>query len=151
MLKKTGLLIMIVLFVTASITACSSDSQPSPSQEPEITYRISQVDVSYSGSGKGIDITTVGSSLTATLWSHHSAGSEWELTGISNPAVLERISYQYEISDEGIGCDKKVGRPGKEIWTFSAIGKGESSIILEYRTKREGRTIETLVLDVIVK
>ena len=151
MLKKTCLLALTVLFLTFYITACSSNSQPSPLQEPAITYRISQVDVSYSGSGKGINITTVGSSLTATLWSHHSAGVEWELTGISNPVVLEQTGYQYIISDEGMGCEKTTGGAGKEIWTFSAIGKGESSIILEYRTKREGRTIETLVLDVIVK
>jgi predicted secreted protein len=151
MLKKTCLLALTGLFIVISITACSSDSQPSPSQEPEITYRISQVDVSYSGSGKGIDITAVGSSLTATLWSHHSAGSEWELTGISNPAVVEQTGYQHVVPDEGMSCEKTTGGPGKEIWTFSAIGKGESNIILEYRTKREGKTIETLTIVVVVK
>jgi predicted secreted protein len=151
MLKKICVLALIGLFMTFSITACSSDSQPSPSQEPGITYRISQVDVSYSGSGKGIDIATVGSSLTATLWSNHSSGAEWELTGISNPAVLVQTDQQYEISDEGLGCEKKTGTPGKEIWTFQAIGKGESNIILEYRHRRDGRTIETLALAVVVK
>src|SRR4030042_1800807 len=109
----------VIITMLSCLFACSSDSQPSPSQEPAITYGISHVNVSYSGSGKGIDITTVGSSLTATLWSHHSAGSEWELTGISNPVVVEQTGYQYEISDEGIGCDKTMGGHGKEIWTFS--------------------------------
>ena len=141
----------VIITMVSFLFACSSDSQPSPSQESEITYRISQVDVSYSGSGRGIDITTVGSSLTATLWSHHSAGSEWELTGISNPAVLEQTGYQHAFSDEGMGCEKTTGGPGKEIWTFTAIGKGESNITLEYRTKSSGKTIETLALAVVVK
>jgi hypothetical protein len=118
MLKKMCVLALTVLFVTFSITACSSDSQPSPSQEPAITYRISKVDVSYSGSGKGIDIATVGPSLIATLWSHHSAGSEWELTAISNPVVVEQTGYQYIIPDEGISCDKTTGGSGKEIRAF---------------------------------
>jgi predicted secreted protein len=151
MQKKTCVLALTVLFMTFSITACSSDSQPSPSKEPAITYEISQVDVSYSGSGKGIDITTVGSTLTATLWSNHSSGAEWELTGISNPAVLEQIGYQYEISDEDLGCEKKTGIPGKEIWTFRAIDNGETNITLEYRTKRDSKTLETLAIAVVVK
>ena len=151
MLKKTCVLALTGLFMTFSISACSSDSQPSPSQESEINYRISELDVSYSGSGKGIDITTVGSSLTATLWSNHSSGAEWKLSGMSNPAVLEQTGYRFEISNEGIGCEKTTGTPGKEIWTFSVIGKGESNIILEYRHRRDCRTIETLALAVVVK
>ena len=151
MLKKTCVLALTGLFMTFSISACSSDSQPSPSQESEINYRISELDVSYSGSGKGIDITTVGSSLAATLWSNHSSGAEWKLSGMSNPAVLEQTGYRFEISNEGIGCEKTTGTPGKEIWTFSAIGKGESNIILEYRHRRDCRTIETLALAVVVK
>ena len=141
----------VIITMVSFLFACSLDSQPSPSQESEITYRISQVDVSYSGSGKGIDITTVGSSLTTTLWSNHSSGAEWELTGISNPTVLEQTGQRYEISDEGLGCEKKTGTSGKEIWTFRAIGKGESNITLEYRSKSSSKTIETLVLAVVVK
>jgi len=151
---KSRSVIMCGVIITLSpfLFACSPSSELPPSQEPTAYYGISQVDVSYSGAGKGIDIIAVDSSLIVTLWSHPSSGVKWELIEISNSTVLEQVDHQFEVSDKGIGCWKKVGGPGKEIWTFNAIDEGESTITLKYREIREnGKTIETLVLTVIVK
>ena len=87
-----------------------------------------------------------------TLWSHPSSGVRWELIEISNPAVLEHAGDQFEVSDEGIGCSRQTGASGKEIWTFNALGEGETNITLEYReVSSTHKTIETLVLAVIVE
>jgi len=152
MKSRSIIICCTIITMLPFLFACSSSSQLPLSQEPTAHYEISQVDVSYSGAGKDIDISAVGSSLIVTLWSHPSSGVRWELIEISNPTVLEQVDHQFEVSDKGIGWWKKVGGPGKEIWTFNALDDGESNITLKYREIREnGKTIETLVLTVIAK
>jgi len=105
------------------------------------------VDASYSG--KEVELA-VGSSLIVTLESNPgSTGFEWELTEISDEAVLQQVDQRYEPPEEG----GMVGAPGKEIWTFKGLKKGESSISMEYSQPWEGGTkaAETFELTVVVK
>jgi inhibitor of cysteine peptidase len=105
------------------------------------------VDASYSG--KEVELG-VGGSLIVTLESSPgSTGFEWELTKISDETVLQQVDQRYEPpEDEGM-----VGAPGKEIWTFKALKKGESSISMEYSQPWEGGTkaAETFELTVLVR
>ena len=105
------------------------------------------VDASYSG--KEVELG-VGASLIVTLESNPgSTGFEWELTEISDEAVLRKVDQRYEPPEEG----GMVGAPGKEIWTFKGLKKGESSISMEYSQPWEGGTkaAETFELTVVVK
>ena len=105
------------------------------------------VDASYSG--KEVKLG-VGGSLMVTLESNPaSTGFQWELKEISDGTVLQQVGQKYE-APEGAGV---VGAPGKEIWTFKALKKGQSSISMEYSQPWEGGTKagETFDLTVAVK
>jgi inhibitor of cysteine peptidase len=62
---------------------------------------------------------------------------------------LQKVDQKYEPPAEG----SMVGAPGKEIWTFKALKKGQSSISMEYSQPWEGGTkaAETFQLTVVVK
>ena len=105
------------------------------------------VDASYSG--KKVELG-VGGLLIVTLESNPaSTGFQWELAEISDETVLQRVDQRYEPPEDG----DMVGAPGKDIWTFKALKKGESSISMEYSQPWEGGTkaAETFELTVLVR
>ncbi len=105
------------------------------------------VDASYSG--KTVELG-VGGSLIVTLESNPgSTGFEWGSAEISDETVLQQVDQRYEAPEEG----SMIGAPGKEIWTFKGLKKGESSISMEYSQPWEGGTkaAETFELTVVVK
>ena len=105
------------------------------------------VDASYSG--KEVELV-VGGSVIVTLESNPgSTGFEWGSAEISDETVLQQVDQRYEAPEEG----SMIGAPGKEIWTFKGLKKGESSISMEYSQPWEGGTkaAETFELTVVVK
>ena len=86
------------------------------------------------------------------LYSHPSSGVRWELIEISDNTVLAELEHQFKPFEESIGCNRVVGSPGKETWTFRALDKGESTVTMGYQDRRPGEEIhETLVLTVTVE
>ena len=74
----------------------------------------------------------VGDIITIELCSNPTTGFQWEYetTGIT---VLQETDHEIIPS----GSDK-TGAPGKDIWTFEAIGKGETELSMEYSRPWEG-------------
>jgi inhibitor of cysteine peptidase len=105
------------------------------------------VDASYSG--EQLELAIEDPYLTVTLPSNPgSTGFEWELTGITDETVIELTGYQFvPPADTAL-----LGAPGKEIWTFKAVGEGESTVSMEYSQPWENGTkaAETLTLAVSV-
>jgi inhibitor of cysteine peptidase len=133
-MKLKPILICTIAAILLCLVACASAPQ-------EVS-----VDASYSGKEAELG---VGGSLIVTLESNPaSTGFQWELTENSDETVLQRVDQRYEPPEEG----GMVGAPGKEIWTFKALKKGESSISLEYSQPWEGGTkaAETFELTVVV-
>jgi inhibitor of cysteine peptidase len=130
---------LVLTCAIAAILLCLLACAPAPQEV--------SVDASYSG--KEVELG-VGGSLIVTLESSPgSTGFQWELTKISDETVLQQVDQRYEPpEDEGM-----VGAPGKEIWTFKALKKGESSISMEYSQPWEGGTkaAETFELTVLVR
>ncbi len=98
-------------------------------------------------------IVPVGGLLTITLESNPSTGFQWELTGISDPTVLELVGHEFiapEATDDEIPI---VGAPGTEVWNFRALRVGRSTIFMEYSQPWEGGTkaTQTFVVTVVVK
>ena len=56
------------------------------------------------------------------------------MTRITNQTVLEKVDNKY-VAPEASNID---GAPGKEVWTFKALKKGESIISMEYSRPWEG-------------
>lgn len=71
----------------------------------------------------------VGEPFSISLDSNATTGYQWRLSSPLDAAVikLEGSVYQYPQSDHKI-----VGAGGKEIWTFTPVGKGETTIRMEY-------------------
>jgi inhibitor of cysteine peptidase len=68
------------------------------------------------------------------LESNPTTGYSWQLAGPLDEDIVELVSTEYEKksggSEEGEGED--LGSSGEEIWTFLAVGEGETEIDFEY-------------------
>ncbi len=133
-MKSKLALICAIVAISLCLVACSA----APSQV--------SVDASYSG--QEVEIA-VGGSLTVTLKSNASTGFQWVLVNIGDETVLEKVANTYE-APEDTGM---VGAPGKEIWTFTTLEKGTSTISMEYSQPWENGTqaAETFDLTIVVK
>ncbi|MBA7645459.1 hypothetical protein ES703_53217 [subsurface metagenome] len=73
--------------------------------------------------------TVVGGELTVTLGSNPTTGYQWsENAEISDENIIKQISHAFVAP----GIDKPPGTPGEEVWTFKALKKGTTTILLEY-------------------
>jgi inhibitor of cysteine peptidase len=80
---------------------------------------------------------TVDDSFTVTLCSNASTGFQWsESAQISDQTVLQQTNHEFVPPTEGQLLAP--GAPGKEVWTFQALKKGESTISMEYSQPWEG-------------
>jgi inhibitor of cysteine peptidase len=106
------------------------------------------VDSSISG---GEVKMSVGDSVMIELASNPSTGFQWELIEISNEAVLEYVDQEFMMPEH----EKPLppGTPGYEIWTFKAIGLGNSTFSMEYSRPWEGgeKAMEEFTLTVVVE
>ncbi|MBI2906450.1 MAG: protease inhibitor I42 family protein [Chloroflexi bacterium] len=95
------------------------------------------VDDSYDG--KEVRMAT-GGSLQIALNSNPTTGFKWELTGISDPTVLEKVSDVYEASQSKPkeGAPPRVGAGGREFWSFKALKRGAAIISMEYSRPWQG-------------
>lgn len=97
------------------------------------------------------DVTVAaGDSFTVTLCSNPTTGFQWiEAATISDQTVVEQIGHQFIAPED----EELVGAPGKDVWTFRALGKGKGTISMEYGRPWEGgeKGEWTFVLKVTVK
>jgi inhibitor of cysteine peptidase len=133
-----------------STTASSSPSSTSAPSSAEITVNPSQsivviedktVRADKSFDGKEVTMA-VGGSLEVSLEANHTTGFSWELTQISDPAVLEKVSNTYDTPTFKIkkGEPPPVGVGGMEFWDFKALKQGTSTISMEYSQPWNGGT-----------
>jgi len=76
-------------------------------------------------------------------------GLEWALKNISDQAVLKLVNQKFKPPESGVDS----GDNGQEIWSFKALGTGESTIYMEYRQpwQQQFPPEKTFTLTVIVK
>ena len=76
-----------------------------------------------------------GGTLTVTLCSNQTTGFMWSETAqISDQSVLQQTDHKFE-PPEGEGL---MGAAGQEVWTFTALKKGTSTVSVEYSRPWEG-------------
>ena len=91
-----------------------------------------------------------GNTFTVTLCSNATTGFQWsESAQISDQTVVQQTGHEF-VSPENTGV---VGAPGNEVWTFKALKKGTSTIIMDYGRPWEGgeKGVWTFNLAVVVK
>ena len=93
----------------------------------------------------------VDGSLTVTLCSNPTTGFQWETAQISDQTVLEQVDHKF-VSPES-EPPPPPGTPGQEVWTFTALKEGESTISIAYSRPWEGgeKGTWTYTLTVVVK
>ena len=139
-MKLKIVLMIIICAALLALLACGSSST---------TPKQVSVDSSYSG--KEVEIAA-GGSLTVTLESNQTTGFQWELTTISDQAVLEKVDQKYVAPEATQNGAPVVGAPGEEVWTFKALQKGKSTISMGYSRPWESvPPAKTFTLTVTVK
>ena len=117
---KSKLILMCAMVATSlSLCACSPAIDVSCDDFMNLQHISQEVEVA------------VDDSLTVTLCSNPSTGFQWsESAQISDQTVLQQTAY--ELVPPADGLLLAPGTPGKEIWTFQALKKGESTVSMEY-------------------
>ena len=85
------------------------------------------VDASYNGSEVTI---AVGDLLIVTLDSNATTGYSWNLSAISDAAVIQYVSDEYVTPEQT--DPPLVGQGGQEVWTFEAPAAGTAAISMKY-------------------
>ena len=89
---------------------------------------------------EAIDVD-LGTQFALLLEANPTTGYSWQLAGPLDESRLILVSKGYEQSkeeankkegEEGEGGETMVGVGGEEIWTFRAVGEGETEISLKY-------------------
>lgn len=130
----TVLLVVLVL----SLFACSA--------LPQRLIIVAPVD--DSSVSREVEIAA-GGSLVICLDSNPTTGFSWQLTGISDQAVLKQDGEPEFIPPE----ETVPGESGREMWTFKALKEGRATISLEYNDPRKcgEKRVKTYDLPVTVK
>ena len=94
----------------------------------------------------------VGDSFTVTLCSNPTTGFMWsESAQISDQTVLQQTDHKFEAPKT---TEPPIeGAAGKEVWTFQALKKGETTVSMKYSRPWEGgeKGNWTFNLTVVVK
>jgi len=71
--------------------------------------------------------TSVGKTFTVAMDANWTTGYQWQLAKQLDGAIVKRAGTQYLAGNE-----KLAGAPGIEIWSFEAVGTGETEISFKY-------------------
>lgn len=93
----------------------------------------------------------VDQSLELTLCSNPTTGFQWEPATISDQTVVEQVSHKFAPAEAA--TPPVAGAPGKDVWVFKGLKKGQSAISLKYSRPWEGgeKGTWTFTLTVVVK
>jgi len=94
-----------------------------------------------------------GLEFAIVLKSNPTTGYSWQLAEPLDEDIVELVSSEFEKKTPEAGEEEIVGAPGEEVWTFEAIGEGNTEIELEYVRPWETDTPpeETKTFEVEVK
>ena len=114
------------------------------------THLPNDVAVSESSSGKQVNVVVNGI-ITVTLDSNATTGYSWEIKDIqetSGQRILQKIDNKYVASTGGA-----IGAGGKEVWTFTVLVAGKSTLTMDYSQPWVGgqKDARTFTLTVVSK
>lgn len=141
---KSRLIVMgAVVALSLGLLACAPAAKP-VSVEVSCNDFYDQNHIS-----KAVEVAA-GDSFTVTLCSNPTTGFIWsEQAQIGDQAVLQQTDHKF-VAPEGT---EVVGAAGKEVWTFKAVKKEETTVSMEYSRPWEGgeKGTWTFTLTVVVK
>jgi predicted secreted protein len=146
-MKVTKTAIVVILGLSLAMgMACSGTSNEGSTPTPVAGEM--NVDASYNGSEVALE---VGDNLIVTLDSNATTGYSWNLSSVSDTAVIQKVSDEY-ITPEPTE-PPVVGQGGQEVWTFEALTAGTAAISMIYIQpwETEAEPAETFDITVTVE
>ncbi|ORB83535.1 hypothetical protein B1987_06545 [Mycobacterium kansasii] len=115
---------MVVLSVVWGCLGCASKARPPATKSIDVP-----MDDVLKQSAIERDITmSVGDTLKVTLGSNYTTPFRWaEDTTIGDTTVLKQVSHRYVRPNTDV-----MGAPGTEVWTFTALKPGNTTITTGY-------------------
>jgi len=134
-MKSKLVLVCIMVVISLGLFACSESAPPAST---ECAYAWNQTTE-----------VAVGGTLTVTLESNPTTGFEWALVIITDETVLEEEGHAFMAPE----AKAPPGTGGEEVWTFTALKEGKSTISMEYRRpwEEDVEPDKVFVLTVVVK
>jgi inhibitor of cysteine peptidase len=85
-----------------------------------------QESIDKGSAGDRVEVT-VGQEFSITLASNVTTGYHWELAAALDEAMVQLVGSEYKAPESRLA-----GAGGQEIWTFRAVGQGQTLINLKY-------------------
>ncbi len=124
-LVMTRLLVMVAVLVSSAALGCTNGPV---SRAASKTIQVSMDDV-LKQSVIGQDVTlAVGNTLKVTLGSNHTTPYHWTpVAKIGDSTIVKQTSHDYVRPNSGL-----MGAPGAEVWMFTALKPGTTTIVTDY-------------------
>lgn len=123
-IRLMAIVAMLVLSVALGATGCAKKTRPLTTKSIEVP--MDEV-LNQSAIERAITLS-VGDTLKVTLGSNYTTPFRWaEDTTIGDTTIVKQLSHQYVRPDTDV-----MGAPGTEVWTFSALKPGTTTITTGY-------------------
>ena len=125
---KTRLFLLVLLLVASVVLGGIGCSKGTP--EATKTIEVPMDDV-LNGSDINRDATlAVGNTLKVVLGSNHTTPYRWtSFPKIADPTILKQTSHEFVQQHTD-----RTGAPGTEVWMFTALKAGTTTIVTTYAT-----------------
>jgi predicted secreted protein len=135
----TAMSVLVLKKASASVPPASSDDQNTV---------IVTVTSRFSDKASIEVVAAAGDTFTITIPSNHTTGYQWRLADSPSTEILRSTGSTYNAPNSGIP-----GQGGVEVWSFSAVGKGQATIVLEYVRpwEKDVQPIKTQTFEVTVR
>lgn len=129
----TSIVLIIIVVIGGGLIYINSSKTPSK--------------IEVSEDQQNIEIKT-GQEFTINLTSNPSTGYSWSVDDTYNKNIMSKISNEFIPSNSEMS-----GAPGKELWVFKGIGKGNTKLNFAYIRQRGNDTsqINSKTFNVTVK
>jgi inhibitor of cysteine peptidase len=124
-LVKIGPLVVVAILVSSTVVGCKMESRsPSPIKTLEVSFD----DVSKQSSITQNVTLAVGNTLKVQLASNYSTPYRWAPhTKIGDSGIVQQTGHEFvQPASEALGA------PGTEVWTFTALKTGATTISTTY-------------------
>ena len=137
-------LFAVLVAVAYAVNANERDAQPNPPQD-EVTVTVT---APMSASQPIPVVVGVKGRFSVTLAANHTTGYSWRLAKPLDATILKNTSSIYNEPKSDL-----VGAPGTEVWTFEPVGKGATTMVMEYVRpwEKDAKPAKTQTFQVTVK
>ena len=122
---KIRLLVTVAMLVSSMLVGCTFQSRNPPTSK---TLQVSMDDVLKQSVITQDVALAVGNTLTVKLGSNYTTPYRWKAdTKIGDSTIIKQTSHQFvQPTTDALGA------PGTEVWTFTALRPGTTTISTDY-------------------